>query len=80
MIQVAIPDYRSTPGNLSAYVLQRDEGDVTHFIPLTFWDNLESIKAFAGEQVEIAKHYSEDKYFLLEYEPVALHYEVAGPG
>ncbi len=74
----AIPDYRSVKGNISVHVLQRREGDVTHFITLTFWDDLESIKDFAGEDVEAAKYYPEDKDYLLEFEPRVVHYEVVG--
>ena len=72
----AIPDYQSVPGNLKVYILERREGDVTHFITLTFWENLEAIKGFAGEAVETAKYYPEDKDFLLEFEPNVVHYEV----
>lgn len=74
----AIPDYRSVRGNLSVHVLERHEGEVTHFITLTFWENLEAIKGFAGENVEVAKYYPEDKDFLLEFEPNVVHYEVVG--
>ncbi len=74
----AIPDYQSVKGNLSVYVLERQDGDVTHFITLTFWDNLESIKGFAGQDVNVAKYYPEDKNFLLEFEPTVVHYEVVG--
>lgn len=74
----AIPDYRSVQGNLGVYVLRRVEGDITHFITLTFWASLEAIKGFAGENVEAAKYYPEDKDFLLEFEPTVLHYEVIG--
>ena len=74
----AIPDYRSVPGNISAHVLQRREGDITHFITLTFWESLEAIKGFAGQDVEAAKYYPEDKDFLLEFEPTVVHYEVIG--
>lgn len=74
----AIPDYQSVAGNLSVHVLERQEGDVTHFITLTFWKDLESIKAFAGEDVEKAKYYPEDKDYLLEFEPTVVHYEVVG--
>ena len=74
----AIPDYRSTGGNISVHILERTEGEITHFITLTFWKNLESIKAFAGENIEIAKYYEEDKNFLLEFEPNVVHYEVVG--
>ena len=74
----AIPDYRSVPGNISVHVLERQEGDVTHFITLTFWDSLESIRAFAGDDLEKAKYYPQDAEFLLECEPRVVHYEVVG--
>ena len=74
----AISDYRSVQGNLSVHILERKEGDITHFITLTFWKDMESIKAFAGDDVEAAKYYPEDKDFLLEFEPEVVHYEVVG--
>lgn len=74
----AIPDYRSVPGNLNVYVLRRIEGNEAHFITLTFWENVEAIKAFAGEDFEKAKYYPEDQSFLLEFEPTVTHYEVVG--
>jgi heme-degrading monooxygenase HmoA len=74
----AIPDYQSVDGNLNVYILERADGDVTHFITLTFWRDMESIKGFAGNDVEIAKYYPEDADFLLEYEPTVAHYEIVG--
>ncbi len=74
----AIPDYQSVPGNISVHILERQEGEVTHFITLTFWESLEAIKGFAGDNVERAKYYPEDKDFLLEFEPAVVHYEVVG--
>ena len=76
--QRAIPDYQSIQGNISVHILERNEGDITHFITMTFWENLEVIKRFAGEDVETAKYYPEDKAFLLEFEPTVTHYEVVG--
>lgn len=74
----AIPDYQSVEGNLSVHVLERTEGEVTHFITLTFWKDMESIKAFAGKDPELAKYYPEDQEFLIEFEPKVVHYEVVG--
>jgi heme-degrading monooxygenase HmoA len=76
--QRAIPDYRSVQGNLSVDILQRREEAITHFITLTYWESLDSIKAFAGPEAEQAKYYPEDKDFLLEYEPTVVHYEIVG--
>lgn len=74
----AIPDYRSVPGNISVHILERQEGDVTHFVTLTFWENREAIGAFAGDPIDRAKYYPEDKDYLLELEPTVVHYEVVG--
>lgn len=76
----AIPDYRSVAGNRDVYVLRRDEGEVTHFLTLTFWDSEAAIRGFAGEEVLKAKYYPEDRDFLLEFEPEVRHYEVVSRG
>ena len=76
----AIPDYRSTPGNLAACVLRRDEPDATHFITLTHWESEEAIRAFAGDDLLKARYYPEDENFLLEFEPRVLHYRVTAAG
>jgi heme-degrading monooxygenase HmoA len=78
LIARAIPDYQSITGNLGVHILRCLEGDEAHFITLTFWENVEVIKAFAGEDIEKAKYYPEDKNFLLEFEPKITHYEVVG--
>ncbi len=72
----AIPDYASTPGNVTAQILRREEGDVTHFITFTHWESLESIRAFAGDDISRAKYYPEDAGYLLEFELTVAHYEV----
>jgi len=74
----AIPDYRSVPGNVSVRILERLDGEVTHFVTMTFWDDMAAIRAFAGEDVRTAKYYPEDREFLLEFEPTVLHYDVVG--
>ncbi|HVP20760.1 MAG TPA: hypothetical protein VMS73_02750 [Anaerolineaceae bacterium] len=76
--QRAIPDYQSAAGNLSVHILERQEGEISHFITLTFWENMEAIVGFAGKNPGLAKYYPEDKDFLLEFEPNVVHYEVVG--
>jgi heme-degrading monooxygenase HmoA len=72
----ALPDYRSTAGNLAAFVLRRIEGDIAHFVTLTHWESLTAIEAFAGADISRAKYYPEDSEFLLEFERTVLHYEL----
>jgi heme-degrading monooxygenase HmoA len=76
MRTVAIPDYRSTPGNKGAYALRRIEGDTAHFLMMTFWESEEAIRAFAGDDITVAKYYDFDKDFLIELEPCSMHYEM----
>ena len=74
----AMADYRAVAGNLEVRILERADGEVTHFMTLTCWDGMAAVRAFAGEDVGKAKYYPEDAQFLLEYEPSVVHYEVVG--
>jgi len=75
MRTVAIPDYRSIPGNNGAYALRRIEGDTAHFLMLTFWESEDAVRAFAGDDISVAKYYDFDKSFLLELDSSSTHYE-----
>ena len=74
MRRVALPDYKSTAGNRGAFCLHRLEDDLAHFDMLTFWDDLEAIKRFAGENYQMAKYYEFDRSYLIELEPHVRHY------
>ena len=76
MRTVAIRDYQQTPGNRAAFCLHRIEGDIAHFEMLTFWDDVEAIKRFAGDEYTVAYYYDFDVDFLLEKEPYVRHFEV----
>lgn len=76
MREVAIPDYRSTSGNQGAFALRQVHGDRAEFLMLTFWESLESIEAFAGDDISVAKYYDSDAEFLLEMRPNVDHYEI----
>ena len=78
MREVALPDYRGTPGNRGAWCLSRAEGDAVHVEMLTFWDDVASIRRFAGEDEKIAKYYDFDDDYLVEKEPHVLHFRVFG--
>ena len=76
MEQVGLPDYRSSAGNCGAWCLHRREGDVLHVEMFTFWNDLEAIRRFAGDDLTKAKYYDFDPDFLLELEPQVTHFEV----
>ena len=68
--------YKSTPGNQGAYLVSRPDGDRTEFLTISFWDSLESITAFAGEDINQAVFYPEDDRFLVDRETTVRHFEV----
>lgn len=76
LMGTGIKEYRGTPGNRAAYILRRDEGQRTEFVTLTFWDSMEAVRGFAGQDVEEAVFYPEDDRFLVDRETTASHYEV----
>lgn len=80
LLRTGLSDYASTPGNRGVHVLRRTEGGVTHFLLLTFWESLDAIKAFAGQDYERARYYGEDDDYLLEREPLVMHYDVLDAG
>jgi heme-degrading monooxygenase HmoA len=80
LLRTGIPDYRQTPGNRGIQLLSRIEGAVTQFFIVTFWEDLDSIRAFAGPDVERARYYPEDDGFLLHKEPFVTHYDVLAIG
>jgi hypothetical protein len=76
MRRIALPEYLATPGNCGAWCLHRREGDVAHFEMLTFWDDTDAIKRFAGDDYDRAKYYDFDSDYLIEMEARVRHYEV----
>ena len=76
MREVGLADYRSTEGNRGAWCLHRREGNVVHIEMLTFWEDEDAIRRFAGDDMTRAKYYQFDPDFLLEMEPLVLHFEV----
>jgi hypothetical protein len=73
---VALPGYRKVEGNRGAWVLHRIEGDIAHFDMLTFWDDVDAIKRFAGEDYEVAYYFDFDSDFLMEKEAHVRHWEM----
>lgn len=71
-----IAEYAATPGNRGAYLLYRIEGDRAEILTLSFWDSLESIHGFAGDDIDQAVFYPEDDRYLVERDLTARHYVV----
>jgi heme-degrading monooxygenase HmoA len=69
-------EYGRTPGNRGAWLLRRDDEGTTQFVALSLWDTVDAIRAFAGEDIEAAVLYPEDRRYLIGGESHTTHYEV----
>jgi hypothetical protein len=65
MRRIALPEYLATQGNRGAWCLHRAEGDAKHFRMLTFWDDIEAVERFAGNDLSVAKYYGFDSEYLI---------------
>jgi hypothetical protein len=74
--RTGLADIAATPGNCGVLLLTRTERDITHFLLTSFWDSVESIRRFAGDDYTRARYYDEDDDFLLEREPLVTHHDV----
>ena len=70
---------RETPGNTGAYFLRRLDGERAEFVTVIFWETLEAVRAFAGDDIERAVFFPEDERYLVERELTVTHYEVFDP-
>ena len=73
--RTGIPDYKNTKGNLGVNIYCRTTGDDAHFLLISYWVSYDVIRDFAGDDIQKARYYPEDKKFLKEFEPEVIHYE-----
>jgi len=74
--RTGLAEYRSTPGNRGIVALRRTENGITHFVLTSFWDSLDAIRRFAGDDYTRAHYYPEDDEYLIEREPLVTHHDV----
>ena len=75
--ETGVPGLAGTPGNAGVHVFHRVEGDRAEFVVLSFWASRDAIRAFAGDDIEVARFYPKDDEFLVERELTCTHYDVA---
>jgi heme-degrading monooxygenase HmoA len=71
-----LKEYRATKGNRGVQFLRKISMGRAEFLTVSYWESYDAIRTFAGEDIEQAIYYPEDKEYLLECEPNVVHYEV----
>jgi heme-degrading monooxygenase HmoA len=78
--ETGIAGYLATSGNRGAQLLTRTLGDGrTEIVTLSWWDSLDDVRAFAGDDVDVARFYPEDDEYLVDRERTVSHFDVADP-
>jgi heme-degrading monooxygenase HmoA len=73
-----IAEYRQTPGNQGAQMWTRDLDDgTTEVVTVSWWESLDSIRGFAGDDIEVAVFYPEDDDYLVDRDERVTHFRVA---
>ncbi|WP_380182684.1 hypothetical protein [Kalamiella sp. sgz302252] len=68
---------QNTPGNLGAFVKMQIQADQAHFFLATYWQDIKAVKAFAGDEYDVAVTWPEDERFALISDPYVFHHHVA---
>ena len=70
------PQLERVTGFRGFYLLRRRAGDEIEFLVLTLWDSMDAVRAFAGEQPEVAVVEPEARAALVHFDETVSHYEV----
>jgi heme-degrading monooxygenase HmoA len=68
---------RGVAGFQGARLLRRTTGDETEFVSLTFFEDLDAVRTFAGPEYETAVVADEARAVLVRFEDRVAHYETA---
>jgi heme-degrading monooxygenase HmoA len=71
-----LPGIDRIEGFRGAHLLRRDAGDEVEFVTLTLFDSLDAVRAFAGEDYEVAVVPPAAQRLLAHYDERSAHYEV----
>lgn len=76
LYQTGVKDTSATSGFRGTQIFTRDLDNKSEIKLITYWDSLDSIKAFAGDDITVARLYPEDHQYELEPDDFVTHYEV----
>jgi len=71
-----LPALKLVAGYCGGYVLRSDSPDEAEFVVVNFFESIESVRLFAGDDYSTAVFEPEARLLLSRIEPIARHYEV----
>jgi heme-degrading monooxygenase HmoA len=71
-----LPALRKVEGYAGAMLLEREAANGIEIVVITFWRSLESIRTFAGDDLESAVVADEAAALLTQFDPRVRHYDL----
>jgi heme-degrading monooxygenase HmoA len=76
LIKETFPTLKTLNGFVDSFILNRVVTKGIEFLVITQWDSISSIKAFSGEDAEIAVVPTVVQEMMVEFDRRAVHYDV----
>ncbi|MDZ8183812.1 MAG: antibiotic biosynthesis monooxygenase family protein [Nostoc sp. ChiSLP02] len=76
LVEAGIKKIESIPGNLGVQVLRRTDNNNTEFTVISYWESLDAIRKFAGNDIEKVRPLPRDKEYLIKPETTVKHFDV----
>lgn len=73
---MAYPDYGDVKGNRGWLLQRRPLPDSVEFMFVSFWDSMDALRAYAGDDPAKPKYYPEDRAALLELPERVEHFDI----
>jgi hypothetical protein len=71
-----LPELKRLAGYRGGYILRSDGAEEVEFVVVNFFESLESVRLFAGDDYATAVFEPEARLLLSRVEPIARHYQV----
>lgn len=70
-----LPGIHRVNGYRGAYLLRRDAGTEVEFVTITFFESMDAVRAFAGEEYDVAVVPPEAQALLSRFDATSVHYD-----
>lgn len=75
--RIVIPAYLTAEGNKGLFILKELQGELAHFLLLSFWTSDKEFESSVGaDTCEVVNPSPEEKSLLIAFESIARHYDV----
>jgi heme-degrading monooxygenase HmoA len=76
LFDVGVKKIATLPGNRGVQMMMNKTADEGEFMVVSYWDSIDAIKGYAGENYTRVHDLSRDKDFLIDPETLVRHFEL----